>query len=128
MNIYEGKEHPYYSWKGMVINAIARGYYLSVNDGEEWQVSKSQSFYDISEAVNSVDECRIAFWSDKKAFTKMDDETSEERHSVEKDGKRFWLLGGAHVVLWNELHESVSDTTSNEYMSLICDNVNYDRS
>lgn len=127
MEVYEGREHPFYSWKGMVLNALARGFYLSVHDGEEWVVSKSQSFYAISEAVNSVDDCTIGFWSDKKAFQSMFDETSKERHSMEQDGKRYWHLGEAYVDLWNELYESVSDTSENEYMSLICDNVNYDR-
>ena len=126
LDIYEGDDNPFYSWKGMIINALAKGYFVSVFDGEEWQVSKSRSFKQIADAILSVDESRVAFWSEWKSFRKLNDESSGERHSVERNGKSYWHLGEAVITLWNDLHDSVSDTTDNEYMDIICENVNYD--
>lgn len=126
LELYEDKDAHYLSWKGMVIKALSyKDVYISVNDSMEWVVSKSRSLKDIREAVESVDDCTLAFWSTKRATKDMLDPTSEDRHSVEKKGKRYWFLGEAYVVLWNDLYDSVSDTTSNQYMDLFCDNPYY---
>jgi len=126
LDIYENKDNPYYSWKGLVINALSYpDIYISVNDGEEWQVSKSRSFKQIREAIESVDESSLAFWSTKKATKNMFDKDSEERHSSVRDGKRYWLLGYAYVNLFNSLEETVYDSTYNDYLNLLCSNPNY---
>jgi len=126
LELYEEKDCFFLSWKGMVIKALSyKDVYISVHDGEEWVVSKSRSLKDIREAVESVDDCRLIFWSTKRATKDMLDPNSEERHSVERKGKRYWHLGEAYVVLWNSLYDSVSDTTLNQYMDLFCNNPYY---
>lgn len=126
LELYEEKDAHYLSWKGMVVKALSyKDVHISVHDGEEYVISKSRSLKDIRDAVESVDDCRLVFWSTKKATEDMFDPTSDERHSVKNKSKRYWHLGEAYVVLWNDLYDSVSDTTSNQYMDLFCNNPYY---
>lgn len=124
--LYENKDNQGLSWKGLVLKALSyKDIYISVNDSMEWVVSKSRNLKDIIEAVESVDESVLCFWSTKKATKNMFDKDSEERHKVTTDGKTYWMLGYADIILWNELDESVSDYTANDYMELLITNPNY---
>ena len=123
---YENPDNSGLSWKGLVLNALSyKDIYISVNDSMEWVVSKSRSFKQIREAVESVDGSTLAFWSTKKATKNMFDKDSEERHKMTYKGKTYWLLGYADIILWNDLDETVSDYTYNDYMELLNRNPNY---
>lgn len=124
---YEDKDNRYLSWVGTVLQALSYPeVHISVNDGiDEWALSKTRNFEDIAECIESVDECELAFWSTKRATKNMFDKDSDERHSVEIDGTRYWLLGHAYINLFNSLAESVYDHTANDYMDLFCTNPNY---
>jgi hypothetical protein len=45
----------------IVNGAIARGYYVSVNDGDAWPVKMSQYCEEIVSAADSVDEALLVF-------------------------------------------------------------------
>jgi len=124
--IYENADNSGLSWKGLVLKALSyKDIYISVHDSMEWVVSKSRSFKQIREAIESVDGSTLAFWSTKKATKNMLDKDSEERHKVVKGNKTYWLLGSAEIILWNDLDETVSDYTYNDYMELLIRNPNY---
>ena len=124
--LYENNENSGLSWKGVILKALSyKDIYISVHDSMEWVVSKSRNLREIVEAVESVDGSCLAFWSTKKATKNMLDKDSEERHKMEKEGKAYWLLGYADIILWNDLDESVSDYTYNDYMKLLVSNPNY---
>ena len=124
--LYENNDNSGLSWKGLVLKALSyKDIYISVHDSMEWVVSKSRNLKEIVEAVESVDGSCLAFWSTKKATKNMFDKDSEERHKMTKDGKTYWHLGYADIILWNDLDETVSDYTYNDYMELLNRNPNY---
>ena len=126
LEVYENNDNSGLSWKGLVLKALTyNDIYISVHDSMEWVVSRSRSFKQIREAVESVDGCTLGFWSTKKATKNMFDSTSEERHKVTKKGKTYWHLGYADIILWNDMDESVSDYTYNDYMEMLVANPNY---
>ena len=124
--LYENNENSGLSWKGLVLKALSyKDIYISVHDSMEWVVSKSRNLREIVEAVESVDGSTLAFWSTKKATKDMLDKDSEERHNMTYKGMRYWHLGYADIILWNDLDETVSDYTYNDYMELLVSNPNY---
>jgi hypothetical protein len=124
--LYENNDNSGLSWKGLVLKALSyKDIYISVHDSMEWVVSKSRNLREIVEAVESVDGSTLAFWSTKKATRNMFDKDSEERHKMTYKGMRYWLLGYADIILFNDLDESVSDYTYNDYMELLVSNPNY---
>ena len=124
--LYENNENLGLSWKGLVLKALSyKDIHISVHDSMEWVVSKSRNLGEIVEAVESVDGSCLGFWSTKKATKNMFDKVSEERHKVTKKGKTYWLLGYADIILFNDLDESVSDYTYNDYMEMLVSNPNY---
>lgn len=125
-DLYENPDNQGLSWKGLILKALSYGdIHISVHDGEVWEVSKSRNMKKIMDCVQSVDECTLGFWSTKKSVKNMLDKDSEERHKVTVDDKTYWHLGEAYISLWNELDETVSDYTANDYMELLITNPNY---
>ena len=123
---YENTDNLYLSWVGTVLQALSYPeIHISVDDGGEWVVSKSRNFDKIAEAIESVDQSTLAFWSTKRATQNMFDKDSPERKCVEVNGKMYWLLGHAYVNLFNSLDESVYDHTANDYLDLFCINPSY---
>lgn len=47
------------AYKHLVKYALAQGYNISVWDGEEWQVSHSNKYQNIIDAIESVEEAQI---------------------------------------------------------------------
>ena len=47
------------AYKHLVKYALAQGYNISVWDGEEWQVSHSNKYQSIIDAIESVEEAQI---------------------------------------------------------------------
>lgn len=124
--LYENPDNQGLSWKGLILKALSYGdIHISVHDGEVWEVSKSRDRKKIMDCVQSVDECTLGFWSTKKAVKHMLDKDSEERHKVTVDDKTYWYLGDAYINLWNDLDETVSNYTANDYMELLITNPNY---
>jgi hypothetical protein len=54
------------AYLNLVKQALNLGYTVSVWDGEEWQVKRSNSIKAISEAVKSVDEAQLRFRDGEK--------------------------------------------------------------
>lgn len=83
----------YYGYKGLVLNAIDKGYSVSVNNGEEWSTDKSRDYKEVIKDIETVDECDL--------------------HFFDKSGER---IGWAMVILYNDYNESISDFTANDKM------------
>lgn len=79
----------------LVKTAIRHGFTVSVWDGEEWQVKKSTSLKDITDAIKSVEEAELRF------------RDAENRVNG-------WALVSAYGL---EPEETVIDHTVNEWMS-----------
>lgn len=72
------------AYKHLIKFALAKGYAISVWDGEEWQVSRSTGYKFINDAVESVEEAQLRIrdkdgkevgWALVSAFGLDDDET-----------------------------------------------------
>ena len=83
----------YYGYKGIVLNAIEKGYSISVNNGEEWSTDKSTDYMEVIKDIETVDDCDLNF------FDKSDK-----------------YVGWAKIILYNDYNESVSDYTANDEM------------
>ena len=83
----------YYGYKGIVLNAIDKGYSISVNNGEEWSTDKSTDYIEVIKDIETVDDCDLNF------FDKSDK-----------------YVGWAKIILYNDYNESVSDYTANDEM------------
>ena len=116
-DIYEDKKNPYYGWKGLCLNALSRGYDISVHDSEEWVLSRSQNMTEIMEAIESVDGCEIDIFSSKPV----------EGYEVEmdEDGNYLWFVGWARIITANYYEESVSDFTTSKAMEKLVSNPLY---
>jgi len=117
LGIYENKKNPYYGWKGLCLNALSKGYDISVHDSEEWVLSRSQNMSEIMEAIESVDGCEIDIFSS----------TLVHGYEVEKDedGKDLWFVGWARIITANYYDESVSDFTTMPCMEELVSNPDY---
>lgn len=117
LGIYENKKNPYYGWKGLCLNALSKGYDISVHDSEEWVLSRSQDMTEIMEAIESVDGCEIDIFSS----------TPVHGYEVEKDenGKDLWFVGWARIITANYYDESVSDFTTMPCMEELVSNPLY---
>lgn len=80
-------------YKGIVLNAIEKGYSISVNDGEEWSTVKSTDYKEIIKDIESVDDCDLNFYDKSDKY-----------------------VGWAKIILCNDYNESVSDYTANDEM------------
>lgn len=78
----------------LIKNALAKGYVISVFDGEEWDVKKSKSYKEIKDSIESVEVAQIRIRS-------------------EDDG---YLIGWAQIIPDLEPDETVADFTDNEPM------------
>ena len=71
------------AYKTLIKAGLALGYSVSVWDGEEWQVKRSNSYKAINSAIESVEEAQLRFrngdevvgWALVSAFGLEDDET-----------------------------------------------------
>jgi hypothetical protein len=81
------------AWKHLVHYALRKGHTVSVWDGEEWQVKRSDMFYPIKDAIESVDESTIRI-----------------RNS---DGK---VVAWAMIIIGLADDETVADYSDNEWM------------
>lgn len=75
------------AYKHLVKFALAQGYVVSVWDGEEWQIKRSNKFKEIIDAIESVEEAELRIrsidattdggitWVRVSAFGLADDET-----------------------------------------------------
>jgi hypothetical protein len=73
------------AYKHLVKFALAQGYVISVWDGEEWQIKRSNKFKEIIDAIESVEEAELKIrsadlddlitWVRVSAFGLADDET-----------------------------------------------------
>jgi hypothetical protein len=45
----------YYGYKGLVLNAIDKGYSVSVNNGEEWSTDKSRDYMEVIKDIETVE-------------------------------------------------------------------------
>jgi hypothetical protein len=81
--------------------ALSKGYTVSVWDGEEWQVKRSQSFNAICEAVKSVEEAqlrvrdtegKVVAWALVSAFGLEPDETVVD-YTVNEFTREFEVIG-----------------------------------
>jgi L-rhamnose mutarotase len=82
------------AYKHLVKYSLAQGYNISVWDGEEWQVSHSNKYQSIIDAIESVEE----------AFVRIND------HTVHTVAKVLVIPFGL------EDDETVADYTDNEFM------------
>ena len=122
LKIYDDKDSPNVSWKGAVLRAFCAGFVVSVDDGMEWVVSKSDNFEEIRDAVESVDDCVLQFWATNPVYT---DDGKEERHKVTVDGKDYWDIGWMQIILSNEPYEHISDYNVNHFMEWLATNPHY---
>jgi hypothetical protein len=91
------------AYLNLVKHAVSLGYTVSVWDGEEWQVKRSESIKAISEAVKSVDEAELGFmegdkivgWARVSAFGLEPDETVMD-HSTQP-----WLEAWSETYLYS---------------------------
>ena len=86
--------------KSLIRNAIARGYLISVHDGEEWAVVKSKDATAIFEAATATDESNL----------------------------RFRLIGGefigtVYLVFGNSPEELIADYSDNDAIRALVDSV-----
>jgi len=81
----------------LVKKALAKDLTVSVYDGEEWQVKRSQGYQAIKDAIESVDECQL----------RLRDKAGE-------------VVGWALIIHDLEPEETVSDHTYNELMCELC--------
>ena len=98
LEIYEDNNDSgyYYGYKAVVLNAIEKGYSISVNNGEEWSTNKSTDYMEVIKDIETVDVCDLNF------FDKSDK-----------------YVGWALIVLGNEYYESISDYTANDEMEAL---------
>ena len=83
----------------LIKNVLRDGYTISVWDGEEWQVKRSNSFRAIVAAVDSVDEAQLRI--------------------RDNNGNVIgWALVSAAVDLDDD--ETIIDCSENEYMQRVC--------
>ena len=83
----------------LIKNALAKGYVISVFDGEIWEVKKSKSYKEIKDCIESVEVAQIKIRS-------------------EDDG---YLIGWALIIPDLEPDETVADFTDNEPMHDLLD-------
>ena len=71
------------AYRTLVKNAIAKGFTVSVWDGEEWQVKRSNKLEEICDAIKSVEEAQLRIydadqkigWAQVSAYGLAPDET-----------------------------------------------------
>jgi len=72
------------AYRHLVNYALGKGFSVSVWDGEEWQIRKSNKFKEITDAIESVDEAELRIrdsegkkvsWVRVSAYGLADDET-----------------------------------------------------
>lgn len=78
----------------LIKNALAKGYLISVHDGECWEVKRSTSYKEIKDCIESV-------------------EVAEIRIRSEDDSH---IIGWAQIIPDLEPDETVADFTDNEPM------------
>jgi len=79
----------------VVKTALTHGLSISVHDGEEWAVKKSQNYQEVMDAIESVDEAMIRV---------------RDQHGIN--------IGWALIVNWLEADEEVADY-SGAYMQAL---------
>ena len=81
----------------LVKKALAKDLTVSVYDGEEWQVKRSQGYQAIKDGIESVDECQL----------RLRDKAGE-------------IVGWALIIHDCEPDETVADHTYNPLMCELC--------
>ena len=51
------------AYRTLVKNALAKGYTVSVFDGEEWPVKRNSKFEEICDAIKSVEEAQLRIYN-----------------------------------------------------------------
>jgi hypothetical protein len=78
----------------LIKNALAKGYVISVFDGEVWEVKKSSKYTEIKECIESVEVAQIRI----------------------RTGDDSALIGWAQIIPDLDPEETVADFTDNEPM------------
>jgi len=78
----------------IVKDALAKGYVVSLNDGEEWTVRQSSNYTEINKALFSVDEETLRF----------------------RDAKHGIAVGAVFLVYGNDGFDVICDYSANDLM------------
>lgn len=110
---------PYLGYKDAVKKALGLGYYLSVDNGEEFSVNKSKDYDLIIEHIESVDDSHVHFWK-KASEPKVTPCRSDNVRMFTVDGEKWYEYGYMYLVICDvDYDETINDYSVGKYVEEI---------